>query len=139
MKISFFWVISLIGHRYQAVPEALRTGHPNWDTASFIIRFDYMQVDYPTLPRYNFISWLNLAHTFCFFCRVAASSNKAFKYVPACGLPQKIEDMDIPGFKLHGLKSQLKGRWSIWVSGNWRITFEFRDSNAFVLDYEDYH
>jgi len=52
---------------------------------------------------------------------------------------QTIEDMDIPGFKLHGLKGQLKGRWSIWVSGNWRITFEFRDGNAFILDYEDYH
>jgi len=52
---------------------------------------------------------------------------------------QKIEDMDIPGFKLHALKGQLKGRWSIWVSGNWRITFEFRDGNAFILDYEDYH
>jgi len=52
---------------------------------------------------------------------------------------QTIEDMDIPGFKLHALKGKLKGRWSIWVSGNWRITFEFRDGNAFILDYEDYH
>jgi proteic killer suppression protein len=52
---------------------------------------------------------------------------------------QEIEDMDIPGFKLHALKGKLKGRWSISVSGNWRITFEFREGNAFVLDYEDYH
>ena len=52
---------------------------------------------------------------------------------------QEIDDMDIPGFKLHLLKGKLKGRWSISVSGNWRITFEFRDGNAFVLDYEDYH
>ena len=52
---------------------------------------------------------------------------------------QTIEDMDIPGFKLHPLKGKLKGRWSVSVSGNWRITFEFRDGNAFVLDYEDYH
>ena len=29
--------------------------------------------------------------------------------------------------------------WSIWVNGNWRITFEFQDGNAYVLDYEDYH
>jgi len=47
--------------------------------------------------------------------------------------------MDIPEFKRHALKGQLKGRWSIWVSGNWRISFEFRDGNAFILDYEDYH
>ena len=49
------------------------------------------------------------------------------------------EDMDIPGFNLHELKAADKGRWSIWVNGNWRITFEFRDGHAYVLDYEDYH
>jgi plasmid maintenance system killer protein len=36
-------------------------------------------------------------------------------------------------------KGKAKGRWSIWVNGNWRITFEFRDGNAYVLDYENYH
>ncbi|QVL49428.1 MAG: type II toxin-antitoxin system RelE/ParE family toxin [Thiocapsa sp.] len=50
-----------------------------------------------------------------------------------------IEDMDIPGFKLHPLKGADKGRWSIWVNGNWRVTFAFRASDAYVLDYEDYH
>jgi proteic killer suppression protein len=50
-----------------------------------------------------------------------------------------VDDMDIPGFHLHPLKGELKGRWAISVSGNWRITLEFRDGNAFVLDYEDYH
>jgi proteic killer suppression protein len=50
-----------------------------------------------------------------------------------------IEDMDVPGFRLHPLKGVDKGRWSIWVNGNWRVTFEFEDGNAFILDYEDYH
>lgn len=50
-----------------------------------------------------------------------------------------IEDMDIPGFRLHPLKGKLRGRWSITVNGNWRLTFEFQDGNAYVLDYEDYH
>ncbi len=50
-----------------------------------------------------------------------------------------IDDMDIPGFKLHALKGKDRGRWSIRVNGNWRITFEFRDGHAYVLDYEDYH
>jgi len=50
-----------------------------------------------------------------------------------------VEDMDIPGFRLHALKGSLRGRWSISVNGNWRLTFEFRDGNAHVLDYEDYH
>ena len=50
-----------------------------------------------------------------------------------------IGDMDIPGFKLHPLQGRLKGRWSVSVSGNWRITFEFREGIVYVLDYEDYH
>ena len=52
---------------------------------------------------------------------------------------QRVEDMNIPGFRLHSLKGRERGRWSIWVSGNWRLTFEFRDRDAYVLDYEDYH
>ncbi len=52
---------------------------------------------------------------------------------------QTVEDMDIPGFRLHPLKGPLRGRWSIWVNDNWRLTFEFQDGNAHVLDYEDYH
>ena len=51
----------------------------------------------------------------------------------------RIEDMDIPGFRLHPLKGAEKRRWSIWVNGNWRLTFEFQDGDAHVLDYEDYH
>ncbi|MGA8204839.1 MAG: type II toxin-antitoxin system RelE/ParE family toxin [Woeseiaceae bacterium] len=50
-----------------------------------------------------------------------------------------IEDMEVPGYRLHPLRGRLKGRWSIWVSGNWRLTFEFVDGNVHVLDYEDYH
>ncbi len=50
-----------------------------------------------------------------------------------------VDDMDIPGFRLHPLKGEMSGRWAITVSGNWRVTFEFRDGNAHVLDYEDYH
>ena len=50
-----------------------------------------------------------------------------------------VEDMDIPGFKLHALKGSVNDRWSVWVNGNWRVTFEFQNGNAFILDYEDYH
>lgn len=52
---------------------------------------------------------------------------------------QCIEDMNVPGFRLHPLKGERHVRWSIWVNGNWRLTFEFRDENAYLLDYEDYH
>ena len=50
-----------------------------------------------------------------------------------------IDDMDISGFRLHPLKGDMKGRWSITVNGNWRVTFAFKDGNAYVLDYGDYH
>ena len=50
-----------------------------------------------------------------------------------------IDDVDLPGFKLHPLKGDRDGTWSITVNGNWRVTFEFVDGNAYILNYEDYH
>ena len=50
-----------------------------------------------------------------------------------------IEDMDLPGYRLHPLKGQLNGHWAINVSGNWRIVFRFKDGDAYVVNYEDYH
>jgi proteic killer suppression protein len=50
-----------------------------------------------------------------------------------------IEDMNLPGFRLHPLKGDRKGVWAIDVSKNWRIIFKFQDGNAYVVDYEDYH
>ncbi|MDH5641842.1 MAG: type II toxin-antitoxin system RelE/ParE family toxin [Nitrospira sp.] len=38
-----------------------------------------------------------------------------------------IEDMDVPGFRLHPLKGSIRDRWSLWVNGNWRLTFTFKD------------
>jgi proteic killer suppression protein len=40
---------------------------------------------------------------------------------------------------LHALKVAKPNRWSVWVNGNWRLTFEFRDGHAYLADYEDYH
>ena len=50
-----------------------------------------------------------------------------------------IEDIDIPGYRLHSLKGSRKGIWSITVNGNWRVTFEFSDGNVYIINYEDYH
>jgi proteic killer suppression protein len=50
-----------------------------------------------------------------------------------------IDDMDLPGFRLHRLKGEFAGRWSVTVSGNWRLTFKFQDGNATIVDYGDYH
>ena len=50
-----------------------------------------------------------------------------------------IEDIDIPGYRMHALKGDRQSIWSISVSGNWRLTFEFNDGNVHILNYEDYH
>lgn len=50
-----------------------------------------------------------------------------------------IEDMDIPGWRLHSLKGNREGLWTINVSGNWRVVFEFSDGHAYIVNYEDYH
>jgi toxin HigB-1 len=68
-----------------------------------------------------------------------AHANRLKMQLAALDTAQTIEDMDIPGFRLHPLKGSERGRWSIWVNGNWRVTFKFENGNAFVLDYEDYH
>ena len=47
--------------------------------------------------------------------------------------------MGLPGFKLHPLKGEQAGRWSVWVSGNWRVTFAFEGTDAADVDLEDYH
>ena len=52
---------------------------------------------------------------------------------------QTIEDMDIAGFRLHPLLGQEKGRWSITVNGNWRLTFRFVGQDVELVDYQDYH
>lgn len=49
------------------------------------------------------------------------------------------QDMDLPGLKLHELSGPRKSVWSVWVSGNWRVTFRFEGMDAEAIDYEDYH
>jgi toxin HigB-1 len=51
-----------------------------------------------------------------------------------------IDDMGVmPGWRLHPLTGDLKGFWSIGVSGNWRLIFRFDAGDAFDLDLVDYH
>jgi proteic killer suppression protein len=48
-------------------------------------------------------------------------------------------DMDVPGWRLHPLTGALDGHWSVWVNGNWRLTFKFEGQDAELVDYQDYH
>ena len=50
-----------------------------------------------------------------------------------------IEDMDLPGYRLHSLKGDLKGFWSVSISGNWRVIFRLDDGDALDADLVDYH
>lgn len=49
------------------------------------------------------------------------------------------QDMDVPGWRLHPLERDLAGHWSVWVNGNWRLTFAFEGQDAVLVDYQDYH
>ena len=51
----------------------------------------------------------------------------------------EVRDAEFPGSHLHPLKGNLKNYWSVRVSGNWRIIFQFDDGNVFNVDYIDYH
>ncbi len=48
-------------------------------------------------------------------------------------------DMDLAGLRLHALKGERKGVWSVWVSGNWRVTFQFVGRDVELVDYENYY
>jgi len=49
------------------------------------------------------------------------------------------DDLDLPGFRLHELKGNRKGIWSITVQANWRVTFRFINTDIEIVNYEDYH
>lgn len=48
-------------------------------------------------------------------------------------------ELNQPGYKLHPLKGTLKGHWSVWVSGNWHVTFRFVGADVELVDYQDHH
>jgi len=50
-----------------------------------------------------------------------------------------ITDLDLPGFRLHPLKGELKGFWAVTDRANWRVIFRFADGDALDVDYIDYH
>ncbi len=52
---------------------------------------------------------------------------------------RKPEDMNLPGFRLHRLKGDLKDFWSVTVRANWRVIFRFEQGDAYDVDYIDYH
>ncbi len=71
---------------------------------------------------------------------VQASHRKKLRLqLAALDTAQTVDDMDIPGFRLHRLKGKRAETWAIDVSGNWRLTFRFEDGQVHDVNYEDYH
>jgi proteic killer suppression protein len=50
-----------------------------------------------------------------------------------------VEDMNLPGFRLHALKGDLKGFWSVTVRASWRIIFRFANGADCEVELTDYH
>jgi proteic killer suppression protein len=49
------------------------------------------------------------------------------------------QELNLPGYRLHALKGDLKGLWSVTVRANWRIIFRFEGTDAFDVELIDYH
>ena len=69
----------------------------------------------------------------------AAHVPKLLRILSLLDVSQSPDDLAIPGFRTYPLKGDLAGHWSIWVNGNWRVTFRFIDTDVELVDYQDYH
>lgn len=69
----------------------------------------------------------------------AAHAPRLARQLQRLDVARRPQDMNVPGWRLHPLKGSQKGRWSVWVSGNWRLIFLFEGEDAVLVDYQDYH
>jgi proteic killer suppression protein len=69
----------------------------------------------------------------------AKHANRLAVQLFALNNAKRPSDMNAPGWRLHPLKGTWEDRWSISVSGNWRLTFAFEGEDAILVDYQDYH
>ena len=49
------------------------------------------------------------------------------------------QDMNLPGYYFHTLSGKHSDRYSVRVTGNYRITFGWQNQDAIEIDLEDYH
>lgn len=69
----------------------------------------------------------------------AQHSSKLARILDRLDASSTSRDMNLPGYKLHSLLGKEKGFWSVWVNGNWRVTFQFEGDDVVSVDYRDYH
>ena len=66
-------------------------------------------------------------------------SSRLVRILDRLNASNDIKDMNYPGSNLHQLKGDRDGQYSVRVSGNWRVIFDFIDGDAYIVDYGDYH
>jgi toxin HigB-1 len=66
-------------------------------------------------------------------------ANKLRRRLDVLDSANSVKALGMPGFNFHPLSGERKDFWSIKVTGNWRLTFRFKDGDVFDLDLEDYH
>ena len=69
----------------------------------------------------------------------AVHAPKLRRILSALDVAQVPRDVDVLGFRMHPLTGKLSDHWSIWVNGNWRVTFRFIDGDVELVDYLDHH
>jgi proteic killer suppression protein len=67
---------------------------------------------------------------------IVATVERVLTVLEAATMPR---DLDLPGYRLHPLKGDLKGFWAVTVRANWRIIFRFEDADAYDVELIDYH
>jgi proteic killer suppression protein len=69
----------------------------------------------------------------------AAHAKKLGMILAMLDVAKEPQDLNQSALRLHPLKGDLKSHWSIWVNGNWRVTFRFAGADVELVDYQDYH
>jgi proteic killer suppression protein len=69
----------------------------------------------------------------------AEHADKLRRLLATLHTAQAPEDLGAPSHRLHQLKGERQGQWAVWVSGNWRLVFEFDGMDAVNVDLVDYH
>ena len=65
--------------------------------------------------------------------------HKVRRILAALNVAAHPNELDIPGFRFHPLTGDRKGTYSVWVTGNWCVTFRWDEDGPFAVNMEDYH
>ncbi len=70
----------------------------------------------------------------------ASHASKLRVLLTALNAAESPDDLKVPAsWRLHPLKGNLQGHWSLTVNGNWRVIFKFDGTDVILVDHVDYH